>query len=630
MVLAVAPSALARGHLRTVRYHGYAFTVPAAWPVFDLAQTPRTCVRFDRHAVYLGTPSAQQDCPAHVAGRTEAVLVRPLLAGAAAAATPGRALTPTEGAIDTFAVPARGVVVTATWSRARRRLAARLRHALTAAGIAHAAHPARARATRTSRAAGTFHRDAVTWTGRGFDACAAPSTSVMNAWSGSPYRGIGVYIGGINSACSQPNLTAGWVSAEAAAGWHLIPTYVGPQAPGACSGSCVSIDPSQASTQGSQAASDAVNQAKNLGMPSGSPIYYDMEQYSRTAANSNAVLGFLSGWTQALHAAGYQSGVYSSASSGISDLVSQYGTGYAEPDDIWIAHWDGQATTDDAYVPSADWPGSTRLRQYQGGHNETYGGATINIDSDYLNGATATGAPSSPFPDGTFIEAQGDPNVYRVAGGSAMLVSSWAAFGGAQPVTMTTAAQLAALPAYPTNGTFVTSSTGQSYRIAGGTPFPVTDWSLYAGQQPSVTIDAWDLQNIGNPLDHLTATPVNGTLVQGLPSGRYWSFATGTRSAAQANPGATGVEDQALSPFAVVARTGGVGTSVAVIKCTVPRLKNLSLVRTRAALRKAHCRLGTVRRPRRWGRHHLLRVFGQSTRPGSSRPSGYRINLRLL
>ena len=636
MVLAVVPSALARSHVRTVRYHGYAFNVPAGWPVFDLEHAPRTCVRFDRHAVYLGTPSAQQECPAHAAGRTEAVLVRPMVAGASWASTAHGGVAPMEGAADTFTVPARGVVVTATWARARTQLADELRHRLTVAQPTPArvrATRARHRATRTPHRAlraGTFRSDAVTFTGRGFDACAAPSASTMRAWAGSPYRGIGVYIGGVNSACAQPNLTASWVSAQAAAGWHLIPTYVGPQAPGACSGSCLSITPGQAATQGTAAANDAVDLARNLGMSAGSPIYYDMEQYGRTTTNSMAVLGFLSGWTQALHADGYQSGVYSSASSGISDLVSQYGTGYAEPDDIWIAHWDGQATTSDSYVPSGDWPGATRLRQYVGGHNETYGGATINIDSDYLNGATATGAPTSPFPDGTFIEAQGDANVYRIAGGAPMYVSSWSAFGGAQPVTITTAGELAALPPYPTSGTFVTSSTGQAYRIAGGTAFPVTDWALYGGQQPSVTIDAWDLQNVGNPLDRLLAAPVSGTLVQGLPSGHYWSFNAGTRSATQANPGATGIEDTALSGFSVVPSTGGVGTSVTLVSCLTPRLKHLSLTQTRTALSRAHCRLGTVRRPQRWSRHHVLRVYGQSARPGSSHVNGFRINIRLL
>ena len=35
----------------------------------------------------------------------------------------------------------------------------------------------------------------------------------MAAWAASPYRAIGVYIGGANRACSQPNLTSSWVSA---------------------------------------------------------------------------------------------------------------------------------------------------------------------------------------------------------------------------------------------------------------------------------------------------------------------------------------------------------------------------------------------------------------------------------
>jgi Domain of unknown function (DUF1906) len=61
-----------------------------------------------------------------------------------------------------------------------------------------------------------------TYTGRGFDACTAPSSAAMQAWLASPYRAVGVYIGGVNRACTQPNLTAAWVSAQQAAGWHLI------------------------------------------------------------------------------------------------------------------------------------------------------------------------------------------------------------------------------------------------------------------------------------------------------------------------------------------------------------------------------------------------------------------------
>ena len=63
--------------LRTVTYQGVQFDVPADWPVHDLAADPTTCVRFDVHAVYLGHPGADMDCPAGIIGRADAVLVEP-------------------------------------------------------------------------------------------------------------------------------------------------------------------------------------------------------------------------------------------------------------------------------------------------------------------------------------------------------------------------------------------------------------------------------------------------------------------------------------------------------------------------------------------------------------------------
>src|SRR5689334_14601165 len=59
---------------QTVSYRGYDVQVPASWPVHRLAADPTTCVRFDRHAVYVGRPAADQSCPAHVVGRAGAVL----------------------------------------------------------------------------------------------------------------------------------------------------------------------------------------------------------------------------------------------------------------------------------------------------------------------------------------------------------------------------------------------------------------------------------------------------------------------------------------------------------------------------------------------------------------------------
>ncbi len=63
--------------LRTVTYRDVQFDVPGDWPVYDLAADPSTCVRFDVHAVYLGHPGADMNCPAGLVGRADAVLVEP-------------------------------------------------------------------------------------------------------------------------------------------------------------------------------------------------------------------------------------------------------------------------------------------------------------------------------------------------------------------------------------------------------------------------------------------------------------------------------------------------------------------------------------------------------------------------
>lgn len=359
LAAALALPATAAGETRTLHFKGETVQAPASWPVIRLAERPRTCVRLDRKAVYLGTPSAAQRCPAGAIGRRRAILLDPSAAARA--------------------------------SRAK-------------------AEASRVRPARIS-AAGEF-------TGLGFDACTAPSSRSMRAWEDSPYRAIGVYIGGLNRACSQPNLTAGWVAKHVAAGWHLIPTYVGRQAPGSSCSSCATLSSGAAASQGAAAASDAVADARRIGIGPGSPIYYDMESYSRTRSATNATLTFLAAWTARLHALGYDSGVYSSGASGIADLVSRLGTPYLQPDDIWIANWDGRKTADDPYVPDDAWDDHQRIRQYRGGHDETWGGVTINIDNNYVEGATAgSSAPTPDDPKGVFelVEAP-VPGQVRIAG----------------------------------------------------------------------------------------------------------------------------------------------------------------------------------------------------------------------
>ncbi len=330
---------------KTIHFGGETIAAPDGWPVVRLAARPHACVRLDRRAVYLGTPGASQRCPAGAIGRRRAILVDP---GAKARAASRRA------------------------------------------------QASRVAPARVSAAASEY-------TGLGFDACAAPSSRAMSAWSGSPYRAIGVYIGGLNRGCSQPNLTASWVAGQTAAGWHLIPTYVGLQAPTSSCSSCAKLSAGAAALQGSEAASDAVNDARLAGIGEGSPIYFDMESYARTASASAATLTFLEAWTTRLHALGYGAGVYSSSASGIADLVARLGGLYRQPDDLWFANWNGRANALDSYLPAGAWGDHQRIHQYQGGHDETYGGVTINVDNNYVEGATAGGSGgSSDDPRGSF------------------------------------------------------------------------------------------------------------------------------------------------------------------------------------------------------------------------------------
>ena len=336
---------------RAVHFDGRTVEVPAGWRVVRLAQHPRLCVRLDRRAVYLGTPSSQQRCPAGAMGRRRAIVVEPR-----SSARPP-------------------VLPTAPRRRA------------------------------TASAAGAV------FTGLGFDACTAPSSRSMAAWrSSSPYEAIGVYIGGINRACSQPNLTATWVAAQTEAGWHLIPTYVGLQAPTSACSSCAKLTSSGATAQGVAAAIDAVEEAGAVAMGPGSPIYFDMESYSQTSSATSATLAFLEAWTQKLHGLGYLSGVYSSSASGIEDLANQLGTGYELPDDIWIANWNGEQNTADPVVPAGAWTPHQRIHQYRGGHNETYGGVTISIDNNYVDAATVGSATlvSGDNPVG-YLDLAGSP-----------------------------------------------------------------------------------------------------------------------------------------------------------------------------------------------------------------------------
>jgi hypothetical protein len=242
---------------------------------------------------------------------------------------------------------------------------------------------------------------AAVFTGYGFDTCTAPQLSSLDAWLASPYRAVGIYLGGANRACADGALSASWVGFAGSAGWGLIPLYVGLQAPCVAQAKLAKIDPSAAAAQGTQAAQDAFSLAAVFGIPPGNPIYFDMEGYKTTdPACTKAVQAFVGAWDTGLRAAGYVAGVYGSAASTIRDLAAMPAN--LTPDDVWIANWNAKESVfGDPYVSDSLWPNHQRLHQYKGGHRETWGGVTLNIDSDYLDGAIASPTVAPPPPPST-------------------------------------------------------------------------------------------------------------------------------------------------------------------------------------------------------------------------------------
>lgn len=239
-------------------------------------------------------------------------------------------------------------------------------------------------------------------TGYAFDARCAPTQEQMDAWlTSSPFWGVGIYVGGSMASCrttetdaGQAHLDAGWVSRQRSSGWRLLPIWVGPQA--SCSSYGDRIDSAPAGSyaaadrQGRAEAAAAVSRARELGLPRRSTLWYDLEGGFDVADDDcrRSALRFLSGWTKALHARGFRSGVYSSVSAGIHalDNADKLSPGsYAMPDQVWFAWYNGRADTrvDPQWVRRSSWAGQ-RVHQYEAQTTASYGGVALTIDRNYL------------------------------------------------------------------------------------------------------------------------------------------------------------------------------------------------------------------------------------------------------
>jgi uncharacterized protein YraI len=343
-------------------------------------------------------------------------------------------------------------------------------------------------------------------TGLGFDTCTAPSLSALAAWSASSYRTVNIYFGGINRGCAQPNLTAAWVRSAVQMSWRLLPTYFGRQPACMFGNKPYRYGLSDATAYGTSDANDAVAQARALGLRTGSALYADVEHYDRSNTNCIvAVRRYVSAWTKTLHANGYLAGVYVHQDSGLRDLSGVYDlTKYARPDAVWMARWDNNpALTGWPTAPDTQWANHQRAKQYRGDHNETWGGVTINIDSDSLDAPVATVAlPYQVTSDTPLTARSGPASSYPVvatyAPGATISVTCqiWSERVGTTPI-WNRLINGAWVPDYhvstPSKTTYsaplqrcsypgqVTSAAALNARTGPGTSFPVTGSPLQSG-----------------------------------------------------------------------------------------------------------------------------------------------------
>jgi putative cell wall-binding protein len=238
------------------------------------------------------------------------------------------------------------------------------------------------------------------FSGKGFDTCIAPSSPQMDDWyAHSPYRGVGVYIGGASyhpdqdcKSSANPNpapdggYNAAWVQHQAATGWGMWAIYAGQQGP------TLTAAGANPTALGVSDAADAVKKASALGFASGTTIFVDMEPYHENAT-AQAVVAYLKSFGNALNGTGFKLGLYgtsgnpASGHSAIGDAAADPGL-QAQISAVDVSgstsdQLNFNATTNDPYVPATDWGKHQRIHQYFLDVQRQYGTSpAIQVDED--------------------------------------------------------------------------------------------------------------------------------------------------------------------------------------------------------------------------------------------------------
>ncbi|MFI9028859.1 DUF1906 domain-containing protein [Streptomyces sp. NPDC053560] len=230
--------------------------------------------------------------------------------------------------------------------------------------------------------------------GFGLDTCEAPAVSSLRAWNSTRYRAIGVYFAGHGRACpKQHNLSPQWFQGAKAAGWRVLPVYLGGQAP--CVKNkhkrryAIGADPFK---EGTTEARVAVNRAQAYGIMPRSPIYLDIEAYDlKNQACKEKTLSFVRSWSREVRRFGYIAGFYSSANSGVRHLASARAKGYTDlPSVMWFARWRVPPSAyGEKWLPQTAWHPNRRIHQYAGHVLETHGGRKLRIDRNWVDAPVA-------------------------------------------------------------------------------------------------------------------------------------------------------------------------------------------------------------------------------------------------
>lgn len=235
------------------------------------------------------------------------------------------------------------------------------------------------------------------YVGPAFDKCEIATLNQLQKWyTSSPYKAVNLYIGGISRYCSNTPLTAAYLRSMNAQGWKFIPTWVGPQAPCSSFQNKFSSDVNLAYQAGVDNANQARAKLIQLGLTNsdgtGGVVYLDLENFAYSSTCSAAARAYVNGWTTRLSQVGITSGLYST-STGIRD--NAYFNISKPPSAVWIAEWytspgyrPNETVWGLRYLSDVYWVNHQRVLQYSGGHNETWGGVTLNIDSNVADGPT--------------------------------------------------------------------------------------------------------------------------------------------------------------------------------------------------------------------------------------------------